>query len=67
VTAAFKLSDWENKIKATTTKEAAKAVYNEATAICKANNDVTSFNALKAVLIAHGAFIDAANKETAEA
>lgn len=67
VAAAFDLAKWEKRIKATTTKEAAKEVYAEATAICKANNDTQSHTALKAVLIAHGAFIDAANKETAEA
>lgn len=52
-------------IEACTTKEAAKAELLKALPRCVALDDVDSANKLKAVLIAHGAFIDKANKEAA--
>ena len=50
------------KIQAATKKETAKAAWKEAVVICESLGDVATANKLKEVLIAHGKFIDNANK-----
>ena len=58
------VKEWEQKIRAKTSKEAAKAVWKEAIAVCEGLGDAVAAERLKAVLIEHGAFIDeAAAKE----
>lgn len=52
--------DWKAKIEKATTKEAAKAVWREAIAVCEGLADATTAEKLKGVLLAHGEFIDKA-------
>lgn len=56
---------FKTKIESCTTKEAAKKALMDALPKCKEFDDVESANKLKAILLAHGKFIDEANKETA--
>ncbi len=55
-------AEWKAKIEKETTKEAAKARWREAQTICKELGDAKAAERLKAVLIAHGEFIDNAAK-----
>lgn len=50
------------KIEAQTTKEKAKEEWHKAVKICEKIGDVAAANALKAVLLKHGEFIDQASK-----
>lgn len=53
---------WVEKIEATTTKEKAKAVWRDGVKVCEQYNDTNAAAALKDALIAHGKFIDGADK-----
>jgi len=55
--------DWQKKIEATTTKDAAKAIWKEAFSICEGLGDRATAEYLKGVLLKHGEFIDAAAKQ----
>jgi len=55
-------AEFVKRIEAQTTKEKAKAVYNEAVKACNDLKDVESHQKLKAVLLAHGNFIDESAK-----
>lgn len=57
--------EFAKRIEAETTKAAAKKVWQEGVAACEKLGDVATANKLKAVLLAHGEFIDSANKVTA--
>ena len=59
------VAEWQKKIEATTTKEAAKAVWREALKVCEGLGDAKTAERLKSVLIAHGDFIDRAQKVAA--
>lgn len=56
------LDEWIKKIEATTTKDAAKAVWSDGVKVCKDRGDVPGSKRLKEALIAHGEFIDKAAK-----
>lgn len=56
------IAEWVTKIESTTTKEAAKAVWQEAMKIAQAAKDRYAAKTLKDRLIAHGEFIDKAAK-----
>lgn len=58
-------NDWKAKIEKTTRKDAAKAVFKESLAICANLGDANTAERLKAVLLAHGEFIDKANEVAA--
>jgi recombination protein RecT len=57
------LEEFKKRITATTTTDAAKAVYHEAVVVCTKLNDIESRGVLKEVLKAHGAKLDAAKKQ----
>jgi len=56
------IAEWKAKIEKQTSKDAAKAVWREAFAICEGLGDVKAAERLKADLVKHGEFIDNANK-----
>jgi hypothetical protein len=56
------VAKWIKKIEATTTKEKAKEVWHEAVKVAKDANDTWASKKLKDALIAHGEFIDKADK-----
>lgn len=58
-------NEWKAKIEATTSKDAAKAVWREALKVCEGVGDAKTAERLKAVLLAHGDFIDRAQKVAA--
>jgi recombination protein RecT len=58
-------AQWKSKIEKATTKEAAKAVWREALAICEQLGDAKTAEKLKADLLKHGEFIDRASKVAA--
>ena len=55
--------DYVTRIKAATTKPAARAIYDDAVKACNALGDVDSHKALKAELLSHAKFIDEAAKQ----
>lgn len=57
--------DWKAQIEKCTTKEAAKAVWKKSLDVCVELNDSFTAEKLKADLVKHGDFIDAANKVAA--
>ena len=56
------VAGWIKKIEAKTTKDDAKAVWQDAHKAAQAANDLAAANRLKAALVAHGKFIDGAAK-----
>ena len=56
------IAEYTGKIRAETSKEAAKAHYVDALKICKSFNDVASANILKGVLVKHGEKIESIAK-----
>lgn len=60
--AETEVAEWIKKIEATTTKEAAKAVWHESVKAAKAAGDSWASKKFKESLIAHGEFIDKAAK-----
>jgi recombination protein RecT len=58
-------AEWKSKIEKETTKEGAKARWREALAICEELGDAKTAEKLKADLLAHGEFIERANKAAA--
>ena len=57
------LEEWTTKIQSTDTKEAAKAKWREAVAICNGLGDVESAEKLKAVLLRHAVVLDGGNPD----
>lgn len=60
------LSDWERKIKATTTEQACREVYQNIATICKDLKDKESADYLKGVAVEHKNFIQSAKKKEQE-
>jgi len=56
------VAKWIKKIEATMTKEKAKEIWHEAVKVAKDANDAWASTKLKEALIAHGEFIDKADK-----
>lgn len=56
------IAGWKAQIEATTTKDKAKEVWRESVKVCEAVGDVGAAERLKAILKAHGEFIDTAAK-----
>ena len=58
-------TSWKTKIQSADTKDAAKAEWRKAVAICKELGDVESADKLKAILLAHAAVLDESEKAAA--
>jgi recombination protein RecT len=58
-------TEWKGKIEKTTSKAAAKKVWKEALTVCEGLGDAKTAERLKDVLLAHGDFIDNADKRAA--